>query len=665
MVRSTRTEEGGRRISVLVRRMVVVEFQYSYGGWPLFALLSRAHSAYRFMLTTEHTFRRRHEGIHPECPKESNYPEGHPCDADANNPGNHGICHSGVCSHLHAAWCTNLGGDAESSCSVPGYECVRSCLSQKDESVGCLFGVLGCAQNNREMLTAFSEFNKWDEGGVYYIHGGSTCEIAAAGTPCVVGITQENGLCEASGSCNACEEKSGCGVEYAGDEITTVTTTLTTATSTTTTTTTTTATTTTTTTTATVTSVTATTTITTTTTTTTTVVSSSVATTRRRASTTASQVGASRTTKISSITPNQNAGPGPSLSMQSTRPPSNQSSAANNNNSNLTVGAGSNTTVDEEVADGSSSGKSKLGAGVIFLIVLLVLAACGALLYYLARHDSAYLTRICNSCTRQNDRNKSANSRSDGDDGGSGGGYAGGTIDMMLNPMHTTAPRDAALSHGEQQVEAIDQVEQGSDTSGTAAAAADGYLANDTVNVPVVAGRGGGVSAMAGAAASAGAFVKPKRHTYINVVENLDNSVGGIGLAATTTAVAVAVATPANAAAIADAIAKPKRRTYINVDDDLDGGIATTTTATADAGSVSAAAGAQTTNSKRHKYVNMNTFINTESGGLTYSIPLLQNSNSTPAGGAQQQQQQQQQQQRSRVLTFSGRDNQQTDASLI
>ena len=330
------------------------------------------------------------------------------------------------------------------------------------------------------------------------------------------------------------------------------------------------------------------------------------------------------------------------------------------------------------MADGSSSGKSKLGAGVIFLIVLLVLAACGALLYYLARHDSAYLTRICNSCTRQNDRNKSANSRSDGDDGGSGGGYAGGTIDMMLNPMHTTAPRDAALSHGEQQVEAIDQVEQGSDTSGTAAgitqdakkmpaAAADGYLANDTVNVPVVAGRGGGVSAMAGAAASAGAFVKPKRHTYINVVENLDNSVGGIGLAATTTAVAVAVAaaTPANAAAIADAIAKPKRRTYINVDDDLDGGIATTTTATADAGSVSAAAGAQTTNSKRHKYVNMNTFINTESGGLTYSIPLLQNSNSTPAGGAQQQQQQQQQQQRSRVLTFSGRDNQQTDASLI
>lgn len=126
--------------------------------------------------------------------------------------------------------------------------------------------------------------------------------------------------------------------------------------------------------------------------------------------------------------------------------------------------------------------------------------------------------------------------------------------------------------------------------------------------------------------------------------------------------------------------------------------------------SAAAPAGAQTATAKRHKYVNMNTFINTESDGLTFSIPLLRQ-NSMPAaraGGtnldaatppllvAQQQQQmlqkvddhgqhqsasrrtereniagtsegqQQQQQQRSRVLTFSGHDDlQDTNASLI
>ena len=292
------------------------------------------------------------------------------------------------------------------------------------------------------MFKAFSEFNKWDEGAIWTLgQEGPTCEIAAAGTPCVVGSTQEDGLCEASGSCQACEEGDGCGVKYAGDETTaTTTTTTTTITSTT----------------ATATSITMTTTTVTTTTvaTTTTAAAMTSATRKQRASTTTSSEAIALTaTKISSQTttapstkkpfmPKENGDLGLPLSTQqapSPLPPppvpssnANQSSAANNS---LADGNGSNNSLYQRMADGSSTEKSKLGGGIVFLIVLIVLAACSALLYYyLARNESVFLTRICSSCTWQNE---SANTKSANFDGDSGGNV--GTIDMMLNPMHTPA----------------------------------------------------------------------------------------------------------------------------------------------------------------------------------------------------------------------------------
>lgn len=149
------------------------------------------------------------DGIHPDCGANQFYPDDTPCDTDANNAENHGVCHSGVCSHIHAAWCadaTNEGFDA--SCIVPGYECVRSCTQANNPDAGCMYGNRGC-EDNAGIFDAFSAHNKWN-GYIYWLGtGGDTCDIAAVGTPCVVG-GKEDGLCEASGSCKVCE-KVGCG----------------------------------------------------------------------------------------------------------------------------------------------------------------------------------------------------------------------------------------------------------------------------------------------------------------------------------------------------------------------------------------------------------------------------------------------------------------------
>ena len=165
------------------------------------------------------------------------------------------------------------------------------------------------------------------------------------------------------------------------------------------------------------------------------------------------------------------------------------------------------------------------------------------------------------------------------------------------------------------------------------------------------------LSENANVAVKTDAFVKTKRHTYVNVD---DNSEGGSGTATAAAAAAAATgagaevrvtvaraeATAPNSAVKIDTFMKSKRHTYINLDEDLVPSTAPSTAAAAAAAPAAASstapltapstaaaaapAGAQAATAKRHKYVNMNTFINTESDGLTFSIPLLRQ-NSMPA----------------------------------
>jgi hypothetical protein len=59
------------------------------------------------------------DGVHAYCPANEAVVDGTPCDQDATDLDNHGVCHSGTCSHIHAQWCFDNSG-ALPSCSVPG-----------------------------------------------------------------------------------------------------------------------------------------------------------------------------------------------------------------------------------------------------------------------------------------------------------------------------------------------------------------------------------------------------------------------------------------------------------------------------------------------------------------------------------------------------------------
>lgn len=156
------------------------------------------------------------DGLHPECPMNAFVEDGAPCDQDAADPANHGVCHSGTCSHTHSLWCANNGQGL--SCSTPGYECVRACMYAGE----CLYGSDAC-NSNRPLVDAFVAYNLqlgYDWGGFLYWlgvgDGGGTCELADAGTPCVIDATHD-GTCTSTGACRACAAE-GCALLYANLE---------------------------------------------------------------------------------------------------------------------------------------------------------------------------------------------------------------------------------------------------------------------------------------------------------------------------------------------------------------------------------------------------------------------------------------------------------------
>ena len=105
------------------------------------------------------------DGVHPECQGDSFYADDSPCDGDAATLQNHGLCHSGVCSHIHAAWCTNMRVGI--SCTVPGHECVRTCAQPKAFSKGGCVSSKGCITSDYDRYKAFLDYNQWEDGSAY------------------------------------------------------------------------------------------------------------------------------------------------------------------------------------------------------------------------------------------------------------------------------------------------------------------------------------------------------------------------------------------------------------------------------------------------------------------------------------------------------------------
>ena len=159
------------------------------------------------------------DGARPTCPENAFKPDEAPCDTDTSNPSNHGVCHSGVCSHIHAAYCheflRDIGSTATPSCSIPGFECVRACKSF--DGTKCYIGSdwSGCraADGLAGLFDAFKRMNGYT-GRSFGLFSNSlpnkykTCTVAPSGTPCTT--SGSNGLCNTQGSCVKCQSK-GCG----------------------------------------------------------------------------------------------------------------------------------------------------------------------------------------------------------------------------------------------------------------------------------------------------------------------------------------------------------------------------------------------------------------------------------------------------------------------
>ena len=154
------------------------------------------------------------DGAHPECPNNAFLADDTPCDVDVDDPDNHGICHSGVCSHIHALWCATHYGSMR-ACVVPGMECVRSCAQSIDGK--CVYGTRLCegVDNVRQI---FSDHGNWGNM-LYWLGDHDTCDIAPVGTPCVIGGTID-GSCLQSGECQSCGSE-GCrpNIVYGTDAI--------------------------------------------------------------------------------------------------------------------------------------------------------------------------------------------------------------------------------------------------------------------------------------------------------------------------------------------------------------------------------------------------------------------------------------------------------------
>ena len=187
------------------------------------------------------------DGEHAECPSNADLADYTPCDtvaaasvgagagvvagaagaAGAPGAGNHGHCHGGVCSHMHARFCADLaverGFTKLHSCSVPGHECVRACSTVPDQGhclVGSNWGTKkkpGC-HGVPGLFHAFLASNGFKS--TYNVlfretAGHEVCALAPAGSRCVVGGAL-NGLCASNGKCEVCGA-GGCGVADPGD----------------------------------------------------------------------------------------------------------------------------------------------------------------------------------------------------------------------------------------------------------------------------------------------------------------------------------------------------------------------------------------------------------------------------------------------------------------
>eukprot|EP00729_Bicosta_minor_P025275 gene25275-26665_t len=260
----------------------------------------------------------------------------------------------------------------------------------------------------------------------------------------------------------------------------------------------------------------------------------------------------------------------------------------------------------------------------------------------------------------------------------------------MLNPMHTpatTEQRDVTLPNGEHHSvasstdhgvigHAAEMIASGNiavvaGTNETSSSSSSSLPTTSSVApvAPVAATlyETSTLSENANVAVKTDAFVKTKRHTYVNVD---DNSEGGSGTATAAAAAAAAAAgagaevrvmvaraeaTAPNSAVKIDTFMKSKRHTYINLDEDLNSMPA----ARAGGTNLDAATPPLLVAQQQQQMLQK-----VDDHGQHQSAS--RRTERENIAGTSEGQQQQQQQQRSRVLTFSGHDDlQDTNASLI
>ena len=105
------------------------------------------------------------------------------------------MCAAGVCSPPHAAYCaaflSDIGwGGSAVACDIPGYECVRACVS----NTKCLIAsdTRKCGSKDSGILTNFKTMNGYSSRGSYSVFRSNmpspydTCQIADVGSACVV-----------------------------------------------------------------------------------------------------------------------------------------------------------------------------------------------------------------------------------------------------------------------------------------------------------------------------------------------------------------------------------------------------------------------------------------------------------------------------------------------